>query len=100
MLKELEKAIQNDLDKDFPEAKLKADFAKFKGPRTGPSVAEQLLAVAESVKAVQADIDAMQDEYIARISDIVGNMHDAMDALRDDLTARCDALRQNMGVRQ
>lgn len=63
MLKELEKAVQDDLDKDFGDVpKLKADF--YQRPA---SVAEQLLSVAESIKAIHREMDEMQTEMVRRL---------------------------------
>ncbi len=63
MLKELEKAVQADLDKDFGDVpKLKADF--YQRPA---SVAEQLLGVAESIKAIHREMDEMQTEMVRRL---------------------------------
>jgi hypothetical protein len=64
MLKDLEKAVQDDLDKDFPEAsKLKANFT-VKPPIL--SVADQLLAIAKTLESIDQDIDVMQQEFINR----------------------------------
>jgi hypothetical protein len=71
-LDDLEKAVQKDLDADFPGVeRLKANF---KGGVVPPSkvatVAEQLLGVAESIKGITADIDALQHEMLTRLDAI------------------------------
>ena len=71
MLDELEKKIQDDLDKDFPGvSKLKASFVGKVPPSQVATVAEQLLAVAESIKSITKDIDALQEEFVERLNDL------------------------------
>lgn len=68
MLDEMEKAVQADLDADFPGVtKLKADFAGKVPPSKVATVAEQLLGVAETIKSIHRDIDAIQTEMINRL---------------------------------
>ena len=72
MLDDLEKAVQKDLDADFPGVeRLRANF---KGGVVPPSkvatVADQLLGVAETIKNINRDIDALQAEMIARLDDL------------------------------
>jgi hypothetical protein len=72
MLDELEKAVQKDLDTDFPGVeKLRANF---KGGIVPPSkvatVADQLLGVAETIKGINKDIDNLQREMIDRLNEL------------------------------
>ena len=77
MLEKIEKAIQDDLDRDFPEvSKLRADFTG-KAVKHQASVAEQLLDLANTVKTIQQDIDAFQEMVVSRL-----------DALRKRLGSR------------
>jgi hypothetical protein len=79
MLDELEKKIQNEIDKDFPGvSRLKADFAGKQMPMAAqlhvPSVAEQLLSVAESVKAIHKEMDELQAEMVRRLDVLRGKL--------------------------
>jgi len=72
MLDDLEKAVQKDLDADFPGVeRLRANF---KGGVVPPSkvatVAEQLLGVAETIKHIHRDLDALQTEMTTRLDDL------------------------------
>ena len=71
MLDDLEKAVQKDLDADFPGVeRLKANFKGVVPPSKVATVAEQLLGVAESIKGITAEIDALQHEMLTRLDAI------------------------------
>ena len=70
MLTDLEKVVQDDLDKDFPNVpKLKANFTG-RPPHSTASVADQILSVADAIRSVHREIDALQTEMTARLNDL------------------------------
>lgn len=89
MLQELEKAIQKDLDNDFPDVPtLKANFAGLRTPGEPLSVADQLLTIAGAIRNVNVEIDATQEEFDR-----------LLDQLRAEMAKRFDLLRVRLGKR-
>lgn len=80
-MNDLEKKLQDEIDKEYKDNPNVSKFAGKPMPAAAqlsvPSVAEQLLGVAESVKAIHRDMDDLQAEMVRRL-----------DALRSRLGSR------------